>query len=352
MILSAIRKLTLRENLTREEAEATLSSVMEGEATPAQIAAFAVALRMKGETVEEAAGFVQAMRSRMAQVSPKRRPLLDTCGTGGGKLPVFNVSTTAAFAAASAGIGIAKHGNRAMSGICGSADVLEALGVKLTLAPTQIAQCIDEIGIGFLFAPVHHSAMRHVANVRKEIGIRTVFNLLGPLTNPADAELRVMGVYDPEMMLLATGALRKIGVSRAMVLYAEAGLVEISTFGSTLISELREGEIESYALTPSMLGVSGEQPELASIAPSPDPLENARMVRETLAGQDDTPAKRARRDLVAVNLAASLRVAGKTDSWTKATLIAQEILSSGAGVEVLENLIEFTSKASLPQERK
>ncbi len=345
-LITAIHKLSLKQNLASEESCSALLQIMEGEATPAQIAAFATALRIKGETVEETLGCVEAMRSKMLRVSPTSRPLLDTCGTGGSLPRVFNVSTTAAFAAAAAGIGIAKHGNRAMSGVSGSADVLETLGVNLSLSPEQIAECIDTVGVGFLFAPQHHPAMRHAAPIRREIRIRTIFNLLGPLTNPADAELRVMGVYDPALCSLAANVLKKLGVRRALVVYGEAGLVEISTIGSTLVYELREGEIESYTLSPQALGLTGIEPTADLIAPSNDPGINAQYVLQALEGVDDTPASRARRDLVAVNLAASLRVAGECDGWKEAVEMAQAILSDKSGLKSLNDYIAFSGSFS------
>ena len=345
-LLDAIQKLARSQILTREESKFALLEIMGGDATAAQISAFVSLLRVRGETVEEVTGFVEAMRANMVSVSPKRRPLLDTCGTGGSALRVFNVSTTAAFAAASVGIGIAKHGNRAMSGVSGSADVLEALGANLSLDATQLAHGIDAVGIAFLFAPKHHPAMRHVSSVRKEIGFRTIFNLLGPLTNPADAELRVMGVYDPKMLPLAANVLLELGVTRAIVAHGEAGLVEISTIGKTLVSELQNGRTETYELTPKDLGVTGPEPSSNLIAPSPDPQENASFVRQALTGKDDSPASRARRDLTAVNLAASLRVAGKCETWLDAVEMAQEILSSGSGLETLENFVKFGASHS------
>lgn len=215
----ALNKLIERQHLTREEAHALLDAVMEGRATPAQIGALLVALRMKGETVEEVTGFALGMRARVVPVRAQRAPLLDTCGTGGSRFRVFNVSTCAAFVAAAAGIPVAKHGNRAMSGVCGSADVLEALGVKIHLTPEQCAACIDTVGIGFLFAQQHHPAMKQVSGPRREIGVRSIFNLLGPLTNPAGAARQVMGVYDAALCPLAAGALRALGSERALVLH-------------------------------------------------------------------------------------------------------------------------------------
>src|SRR5579871_3906220 len=238
---NALRKLIAREHLTRQEATAVLNALVEGEASPALIGALLVALRMKGETVEEVTGFALEMRARAVPVRPRSAPLLDTCGTGGSAFRVFNVSTCAAFVAAAAGIAVAKHGNRAMTGVCGSADVLEALGVRVDLTPEQCAACIDAIGIGFLFAQRHHPAMKRLSGPRREIGVRSIFNLLGPLTNPAGATLQAMGVYDGALCPLVAGALRELGSVRALVFHGEIGLDEIATIGPTRICELRTG---------------------------------------------------------------------------------------------------------------
>src|SRR5579862_9587116 len=226
-----LRKLVARQNLDRAEAAEVMRALMDGMASPGQVGALLIGLRMKGETIEEVTGFAQEMRARLIPVKPGRQPLLDTCGTGGGRLQVFNVSTAAAFVAASAGIAVAKHGNRAVSGICGSADVLEALGLRIDLNAAQCAACIDRLGIGFLFAPSHHPALKHIGTTRRELGIRTVFNLLGPLSNPAGAHLQVMGVYAADLCPLAAGVLRALGSQRALVAHAEIGMGEISTCG-------------------------------------------------------------------------------------------------------------------------
>ena len=339
----ALRKIVAGESLTRDEARRAVTSVMDGLATPAQIGALLVALRMKGETVEEVTGCVEAMRSRVVPVRPRSTPLLDTCGTGGSAFRVFNVSTAAAFVAAAAGIPGAKHGNRAMSGVCGSADVLEALGIRVTLTPEQCAACIDAVGIGFLFAPHHHPAMKQVVGPRREIGVRSIFNLLGPLTNPAGATRQVMGVYDGSLTALAAGALRELGSERALVLYGEIGLDEISTIGPTRVSELRDGEIRDYVLRPRDLGLDCAEPNPKDLAPGAAPEENARILRDVLSGEAPDERTRARRDLVAVNAAASLRVSGLAEAWPEAVRMALRILDSGEAYRKAERLKEFTN---------
>ncbi len=338
-----IRKLAAGQHLTREEATAAVSALMDGQATPAQIGALLMALRLKGETVEEIAGFAQGMRARVVPVRPRRAPLLDTCGTGGSTFRVFNVSTASAFVAAAAGIAVAKHGNRAMTSVCGSADVLEALGVRIGLTPEECAACIDEVGIGFLFAPAHHPAMKQMSGPRREIGVRTIFNLLGPLTNPAGATLQAMGVYDPALCPLAAGALRDLGSARAIVVHGEVGMCEIATIGPTYVSELRDGQVTSYTLTPHDLGLEGPEPCPEDLAPAPTPEANAELVREVLAGKAESGPTLARRNLVAVNAAAALRVSGLAESWPEAVRLAQSILASGRALAVVDRLAAFTT---------
>jgi anthranilate phosphoribosyltransferase len=338
----ALRKLAEGRDLTPQEAADAMCALMDGAATPAQIGALLMGLRIKGETVAEAAAFAQQMRARLVPVPAKRRPLLDTCGTGGSVCRVFNVSTAVAFVAAAAGHAVAKHGNRAMSGVCGSADVLEALGVRIDLSPTQCAACIDEVGIGFLFAPAHHPATRHVSGPRRELGVRTIFNLLGPLSNPAGATHQVMGVYAAPLCPLAAGALRELGSARALVVHGDIGIGEISTIGSTRVCEMIDGDIHDAMLTPTDLGLRGPEPNLADLAPAPTPAENAALLRAVLAGHDRDAATCARRDLVAVNAAAALRVLGAVATWPAAVEMAQEILASGAALTKLEQLAAFT----------
>ncbi len=340
----ALYKIVQGHSLSREEARQALTAVMDGQATPAQIGALLIGLRMKGETVEEVTGFVEAMRSRLVPVRPKAALLLDTCGTGGSSFRVFNVSTAASFVAAAAGISVAKHGNRAMTGVCGSADVLEALGVRVALTPEQCAECIDTTGIGFLFAPHHHPAMKQVSGPRREIGVRSIFNLLGPLTNPAGATRQVMGVYEASLTSLAAGALQALGSERALVVHAEIGLDEISTIGPTRVSELRDGEVRDYVLTPRDLGIEGVEPNPIYLAPASTAEENAAILLEVLSGRGDDGPNAARRMLVAVNAAASLRVSGLAEAWPDAVRLAQSILASGAAMRKAEQLARFTQQ--------
>ncbi|MCX6381556.1 MAG: anthranilate phosphoribosyltransferase [Armatimonadetes bacterium] len=316
MIQEALRKLALRDSLTYDEATEVAQTIMDGEATPAQIGALLVALRLKGETVEEATAFAKALRARVVPVHPKRKPLLDTCGTGGSTVKTFNVSTTSAFVLAGAGIAVAKHGNRAMSGVCGSADVLEALGVRLDLSPEQLADC--------------------------EIGIRTLFNLLGPLTNPAGATLQVMGVYDSALCPLAIGTLRELGAERALVLHGAVGMVEVSTVGETCYAELRDGNITEGVLSPEDFGLSPPPPNLEDLAPAPTPAENANLLRDILRGKQATPQDIARRNIIAVNAAVALVITGLAKDWRDGYQQAIQVIDSGKALERLERLVAFT----------
>ena len=349
MAIEVIQKLVCGEHLTRAEAREALDLLMDGRATAAQIAAILVALRMKGETVEEVTGFAEGMRARAVPVQVGRRPLLDTCGTGGSTFRTFNVSTAAAFVAAAAGIAVAKHGNRAVTGVCGSADVLEALGVRVDLAAEQCAACIETVGIGFLFAQAHHPAMRQVSGPRREIGVRSIFNLLGPLTNPAGATHQVIGVYAAALGPLVAGALRELGSESAMVLHGEAGLDEISTLGPTSVTELRGGEITVYTLTREDLGLTGPLPQRSHLAPAPEAAANADMVREALTGVAQDDGAHARRDLIAVNAAAALRVCDLATTWPDAIRQARLLLASGAALAKLEELISFTHRLTLEE---
>lgn len=246
MIREAIRKIVDGDHLSRAEAITAMTEIMDGEATQSQVASFVTALRMRGETVDEITGFVQVMRDKAIKVKPEADDLLDTCGTGGDRLGTFNISTTATFVIVGAGITVAKHGNRAASSSCGSADVLEGLGVRLDMDADRVAMCIDKSGLGFMFAPIMHPAMRHAIVPRKEIGIRTVFNLLGPLTNPAAAQRQIVGVFSPALTEPLAKVLNALGSRRAMVVHGMDGLDEISTVGETRISEIKDGEVRTY----------------------------------------------------------------------------------------------------------
>lgn len=330
MIREAIRKVVDGGDLTEQEAVASMTEIMDGEATPAQVACFITAMRMKGETVEEITGFVKVMREKSVKVCPKRADLLDTCGTGGDKLDTFNISTTATFAIVGAGVTVAKHGNRAASSTCGSADVLEALGVNLNLGPEQVAACIDTAGIGFMFAPAMHPAMKHAVGPRKEIGIRTVFNILGPLTNPAGAKRQVVGVFSPDFTETMARVLGALGSERAMVFHGMAGLDEISTLGETRISELRDGEVRTYTLTPSEVGLEQVAPEALS-AGGGGAVDNVQTLLSVLHGD-----KGPKRDIVLLNAAAALVVADRAADLREGLALAAQSIDSGAAVHALE----------------
>ena len=342
----ALRQTVAGESLSEETGYAAACELMDGNATHAQTAALLTALKIKGETAAEITGFARAMRERVVAVRPQSAPLLDLCGTGGSAFRVFNVSTAAAFVVASFGIPVAKHGNRAQSGVCGSADVLEALGVNLSLSPERLAECIDSVGIGFLFAQAHHPAMKWVAPVRRELGFRTIFNVLGPLTNPAGAMRQILGVYDPKLAPILCETLRTLGTERAFVLHGEPALDEISTLGATTIYVLRDNLITEETITPLDLGMV--PPVDASVlAPTATPEANAALLCETLAlHPSPNEAAQARRDLVLANVAAALLLCDKADTWQTALQLAAEQIHSGKPLAILEKLIAFTQKLS------
>jgi anthranilate phosphoribosyltransferase len=320
-----------RRNLTREEAAAAMRVLMAGEASPAVIAAFLTALKLKGETVEEIVGFARVMRECSLRLAPRCERVVDTCGTGGGAIPTFNISTTAAFVVAGAGVPVAKHGNRAMTSACGSADVLEALGVRIDLSPEEICACIEEIGIGFMFAQAHHPAMRHVGPIRRELPFRTVFNCLGPLTNPAGAPAQVIGVYEERLVPLLAEALGRLGCDRGMVVYGSDGLDELSTVGETLVAKLGGGEVRQFVVRPEDVGLARAQPE--DLAPGDSPAANAELTLKVLGGQPGP-----RRDIVLLNAAATLTVAGKAADLRSAIGLAAQSIDSGRALQRLEAL--------------
>jgi anthranilate phosphoribosyltransferase len=335
MIAELIRKVADGRDLAPEEAHGAMTEIMEGQASPVQLASFLVALRMKGETVAEVTEFARVMREHAVRVAPRRRPLVDTCGTGGDVMKTFNVSTAAAFVAAGAGLAVAKHGNRSVSSKCGSADVLEALSVRVERPPEEVARCVDEIGIGFMFAPAFHPAMKHAMPVRRELGLRTVFNALGPLTNPAGAEAQVIGVYSPALTELHAGALRNLGCRRAFVVHGLDGLDELSTVGATRVTELRDGELKTYELTPEELGLRrSTAEEIAGAAPA----DNAGTLVGVLEGRDGP-----KRDIVLLNAAAAIAAGGLTDTLAEGLAAAAEAVDSGAAVAKLNALREFTA---------
>ncbi len=319
-----------------------MACVMDGQATPAQLAGFLVAMRMKGETVEELTGFARAMRERCALIAPDvKGRLTDTCGTGGAPIKTFNVSTLSAFVAAGAGVPIAKHGNRAVTSRCGSADVLEALGANLALEPARVKKVIEEVGVGFLFAPNFHPAMRHAIGPRRELGVRTVFNLLGPLTNPAGAQGQVLGVYHPSLVPKLTPVLRNLGVQNAMVVHGEGGLDEISPFGPTRVGRVKEGSVEYFTVNPEEFGFSRVAPEDVQ---GGDPQASARIFLDVLHAREGPRA-----DTVIMNAAAAAVVGGKAKDLQEGVAVARQSIRSGAALEKLERFVASTggSLASL-----
>jgi anthranilate phosphoribosyltransferase len=302
---------------------------MEGEVTDVQLAGVLVALRAKGPTVDEIAGFAEVMRARAVRVFPKRNSLIDTCGTGGDGAGTFNISTAAALVAAGAGVGVAKHGNRAMSSQCGSSDVLEALGVAM-VAPEKVAEVIDRAGIGFMFAPAHHPATRFAVTARRELGVRTIFNLLGPLTNPAHVRRQVMGIYDPSLTETAAAVLRALGSERAYVVHGMDGTDEVSVCADTKVTALRDGDIMSFIFTPESVGIKRSTPE--GIAGG-TPAENAKAIAAILSGE-----RGPKRDAVVLNAAFAITVAGAADSVSGGVRMAVQSIDSGAAAAALEAL--------------
>ena len=350
IITEAVRALVDRRDLTRIEAAAAMDAIMSGAATDVQIAAFLTALRMKGETVEELIGFAQVMREKVARVPTRadesltgtdREMLIDTCGTGGDASGTFNVSTATAFVVAGAGLKVAKHGNRSMSGLsgaslCGSADVVETLGVKLELTPEQVGRCVAEVGIGFLYAPLLHAAMKHVMAARREVGIRTVFNLLGPLTNPAGANVQVIGVAAAALTDSLARVLAELGTYRAFVVHGADGLDEISNTGESRVSEVREGVVRTYAVRPEDFGMPR-----ASIKDllGGDREQNAEIIRAVLDGKAGP-----RRDIVLMNAAAALVAGGRARDLKDGAAVAAQSIDSRAARGKLDALIVLTRR--------
>ncbi|MGD0211627.1 MAG: anthranilate phosphoribosyltransferase [Terriglobales bacterium] len=349
MILDALHRIANhRQSLSREEAHAVMTEVLTGQCSDAQIAALLVALHMKGETVEEIVGFAEAIRAAAVPLElhansvldasgtgrdALRDSLIDTCGTGGDTSGTFNISTATAFVVAGAGVRVAKHGNRSVTSKCGSADVMEALGVNINLPTAQIAACLEQVGIAFLFAPAMHSAMKHVQTARRELRLRTVFNLLGPLTNPARATCQVVGVYSADLVEKLAEALSMLGLRRALVVHGCDGLDEITITGRTRIAEAREGRVHSYEVTPEEFGL--QRATLEDISGG-DAACNAALIREVLAGK-----KSARRDVVLLNAAAALVAAGRADHLRDAVPLAVSAIDSGASLAKLQALIAF-----------
>lgn len=334
-IRTAIAELTARRDLGERDMEAVVRAIMAGEATPVQIAALLVALRMKGECVAEIAGAARAMREHATRV-PTSRDVVDTCGTGGDLRHTFNISTAAALLAAGAGLPIAKHGNRAMSGAVGGADVLEALGARIDLDATRAGACLEAVGIAFLFAQTFHPAMRHVAPVRRELGVRTIFNLLGPLTNPAGARRQVLGVFAREWVEPLAQALGRLGSRRALVVHGEDGLDEVTLAGPTRVTEVSAAGLRNFTWTPADFGITPAGLESLQVV---GPEDSARVIRGVLAAKSG-PAT----DIVLLNAAAALWLAGKAESPAGCTELAREAIESGAALSLLERLAKLSNE--------
>jgi anthranilate phosphoribosyltransferase len=350
MIKELISQIVAGKDLTEQEMEKAMDEIMSGEATPAQIGAFITGLRMKGETVDEITGAARTMRAKATKIKVSREivnidrddiniedeTILDIVGTGGDGTRTFNVSTTTAFVAAGAGITVAKHGNRAVSSMCGSADVLENLGVNLNITTKDVERCVKDIGIGFLFAPLFHGAMKHAAAPRREIGIRSIFNLLGPVTNPAGASVLVLGVYELDLTDKIAQVLNKLGTKEAFVVCGEGTFDEISICGPTRISHLKNGEVHTFHMTPEDYGF--KRAVLEAIVGG-NAEENANIVRNILEGE-----KGPRRDMVLLNAAAAFVAAGRAGDFKEGIRTAEESIDSGRAREKLKRLIEFTQK--------
>lgn len=336
MIQQAIAKAIEGISLTEAEAMEAMNGIMSGEATPAQIGAFLVAFRLKGETIEEVTGFARVMRARATRIECRSYPIVDTCGTGGDGKHTFNISTAAAFVAAAAGAFIAKHGGRAASSKAGSADVLTALGVNIETPPEKVSACIDVIGIGFMFAPALHSAMRFASGPRRELGVRTVLNLLGPLTNPAGTTAQVMGVYDGSVVRTAAHVLNNLGAERAFVVHSKDGLDEITTTAPTHVAEARDGAVRTYDVAPEDFGLPRASIEDLK---GGEADENADIIRSILAGE-----RGPRRDIVLLNAAAAIVAGGKAEDFDEGIARASGAIDSGGAREKLDALVRMTNE--------
>jgi len=333
-----IEKLRRQEDLTTEEAAAAMSAIMRGEAAPAQIAGLLVGLSIKGERPTELVGFAQTMRANAVPITPPKGPVFDTCGTGGDRSGTFNISTASAIVLAACNMRIAKHGNRSVSSQCGSADVLEALGVNIQAAPAIVEQCLSEVGVAFLFAPTFHPAMKHAAQARKDLGVRTAFNLLGPLTNPARPSRQIVGVPRPELTELLARSLSLLGSERAWVVHGADGLDELSTTGYTKVSESRGHSVQTFYVHPADFGLAKASPESLK---GGDAAKNAAIVKAVLSG-DAGP----QRDVVLLNAGAALFVAGVADTVKSGIATAAAAIDSGAAMDVLNKLIAVSNRGA------
>jgi anthranilate phosphoribosyltransferase len=344
MIREAISKVIERKNLDEKQMVTVMNEIMSGETTPAQIGSFITALRMKGETIEEISGAAMVMREKATRISTgvdvdMGEILVDTCGTGGDSSGTFNVSTTTAFVVAAAGIPVAKHGNRSITSSCGSADVLEALGVNLDLSPEQVGNCVKEVGIGFLFAPMLHGAMKYAIGPRREIGIRTIFNVLGPLTNPAGANVQLLGVYSPDLCEKLARVLGRLGSLRALVVCGAGNVDELTVTGDTQAAELSNGEVRTYTVRPEDVGLGRSR--LVDLKGGSTPEESAVILRDVLGG-----AEGPKRDMLLLNSGAALYAEGKAPRLKTGVGQAAEIIDSGAALAKLDALITFSQNGS------
>ena len=344
MIKEAINKLIIGKDLDETLMIEVMNEIMTGETTPAQIGAFITALRIKGETIEEISGAAKVMREKSTKISTdvavsEGEVLMDTCGTGGDSSGTFNVSTTTAFVAAGAGVPVAKHGNRSVSSLCGSADVLEALGVNLELAPDQVGASVKEVGIGFLFAPMLHGAMKHAIGPRREIGIRTIFNILGPLTNPAGANVQLLGVYSPDLCEKLARVLGRLGSLRALVVCGAGNVDEFTVTGDNDVAELSNGEVRTYTVRPEDVGLGRSR--MVDLKGGDTPEESAGILRDVLGG-----AEGPKRNMLMLNSGAALYAAGKVPGLKSGVELATQIIDSGAALNKLEALINFSKNAS------
>jgi anthranilate phosphoribosyltransferase len=335
LLTRSIDALASGRDLTLEDAAAVLSEIMDGNASEVQIAAFLIALRTKGETVDELAGLAKTMRAHAVRVQVSSGDLLDTAGTGGGR-QTFNVSTTAALIAAGAGCIVAKHGNRSATGLSGSADVLEALGARIDLTPAAVAQCIEEAGFGFMFAPAHHQATRYVIPVRRELAVRTIFNFLGPLTNPAGATRQLVGVSDPSYVDTMAGALRRLATKHALLVSGEDGVDELSISAPTLVVEVVDGELRKYTVTPEEVGLTRAWPDEV---PGGNPQQNADTARRIFAGELGVA-----RDLTVLNAGAAIYAGGRSDSLQQGVRTAERAIDSGAATAALDRFVQCSHR--------
>jgi len=331
----AIKAVTERRDLTADEMSATMRLIMTGEATPAQVGGFLIGLRMKGETIDEIAAAAGVMRELASKVEVDKKHLVDTCGTGGDASGSFNISTASAIVVAAAGGKVAKHGNRSISSKSGSADVLETAGVNLEISPQQVAECVNEIGVGFMFAPLHHSAMKHAIGPRREMAVRTIFNVLGPLTNPAGAPNQVLGVFSKDLVEPLAHVLKRLGSEHVLVVHAEDGMDEISIATATYIAELNDGEVKTYSVQPEDFAMPRADLEQIRATDSAHSLE----IIKSVFNNTDGPAK----DIVCLNAGAAIYAAGLTGSLAEGVKKAQQVVASGAVAEKLEQLITKTN---------